>query len=724
MKNIKYISMLIVAIVILQFTAIGIIMCTSKVQDVTLATDDVVECNSGWEITTEDGTTISILSIPYYGKSDADEIIVARRVISDKMCGKTLCFLSADKKLQAFVDDELIYSFGMDDKRAIGSTPGSVMVFADIPQDSEGKILKLKMQSPYEDYATYMTQMVVGDRDVVILYFLKNRILPLICCLGILVCGITLLIFATVQIKSKQNPARLFSIGMYFIVLFAYHLIETKVPMIFYGNQFLYSNMIFISLMTAPIFIELYLLATSDYYKKLMHILIGLTVINIIVQLTLQALNILDFMNMAFVSHGILSIVIASVLIMEFNNVRQRKKVDVAFLGILFAAICAVIDLVRCYTIKIGDLGKYSRVGVFIFGVSMVISCINDMVKKQIQFAENAKAKHISAEIINTLVTAIDAKDIYTKGHSTRVAEYSVILARRLGWDEERINSVRYKALLHDVGKIGIPDRVLNKADRLTEEEFEIIKHHTIIGSEILQGVSSLAEMYVVARNHHERYDGNGYPDKKSGEDIPEEARLVCIVDAYDAMSSDRAYRKALSKEVIRGELNRGRDTQFDSHMIDVFLELLDEGALSTQQNENGVKHDLDDVTSVVSELITQNCEPGAIKINQEDIGKVYQYIDGLHIRFGIDVHTVLISLVWEDDTAMCDVGEAMKAMEYSILQSLRKVDVMARVSESQYLIVLTEAHSQNLHMIIERIFVSFFKNSQNTKIKPVYEIK
>ena len=533
-----------------------------------------------------------------------------------------------------------------------------------------------------------------------------------------------MLIFATVQIKSKQNPARLFSIGMYFIVWFAYHLIETKVPMIFYGNQFLYSNMIFISLMTAPIFIELYLLATSDYYKKLMYILIGLTVINIIVQLTLQALNILDFMNMAFVSHGILSIVIASVLIMEFNNVRQRKKVDVAFLGILFAAICAVIDLVRCYTIKIGDLGKYSRVGVFIFGVSMVISCINDMVKKQIQFAENAKAKHISAEIINTLVTAIDAKDIYTKGHSTRVAEYSVILARRLGWDEERINSVRYKALLHDVGKIGIPDRVLNKADRLTEEEFEIIKHHTIIGSEILQGVSSLAEMYVVARNHHERYDGNGYPDKKSGEDIPEEARLVCIVDAYDAMSSDRAYRKALSKEVIRGELNRGRDTQFDSHMIDVFLELLDEGALSTQQNENGVKCDLDDVTSVVSELITQNCEPGAIKINQEDIGKVYQYIDGLHIRFGIDVHTVLISLVWEDDTAMCDVGEAMKAMEYSILQSLRKVDVMARVSESQYLIVLTEAHSQNLHMIIERIFVSFFKNSQNTKIKPVYEIK
>lgn len=723
-KNIKNLSILIIVIILLQFVAIGVIMGTSVVQDVTLATDDVVKCNDGWEITTEDGAKTKISSVPYYGKSDADEIIVAQKVVSDSMSGKTLCFLSADKRLQIFVEDELIYSFGMDDRRMIGKTPGSVMVFADIPQYSEGKMIKIVMQSPYKDYATYMTQMVVGDRDVVILYFLKNKILSLICCLGILVCGIILLIFATVQIKSKQNATKLFSIGMYFIVLFVYHLIETKVPMIFYGNQVLYSNLIFLSLMMAPLFTELYLFAASDYYKKLMRILISITAINIIVQLTLQVFNILEFMNMAFVSHGLLTIVIIVVLLMEYNNVRQRKKVDIAFLGILTVALCAAIDLVRCYMVKIGDLGKYSRAGVFIFGISMVITCINEMVQKQVQFAENEKAELISAEIIQTLVAAIDAKDIYTKGHSTRVAEYSATLAKKLGWDEKRIDSVRYKALLHDVGKIGIPDRVLNKADRLTDEEFEIIKSHTIIGSEILQGVSSLSEMYIVARNHHERYDGKGYPDKKSGEDIPEEARLVGIVDAYDAMSSDRAYRKALSVDIIRAELNRGRGTQFDPNMTDAFIELLDEGALNTQKNDSEVKNELIDVSSIVNELITQNCEPGAIKIDQEDMGKVYQYINGLHIRFGIDVHTVLISLVWEDEVAMSDIDEAMKAMEYSIIQSLRKVDVMTRVSESQYLIVLTEAHSQNLQMIIDRVFASFFKNSQNTKIKPIYEIK
>lgn len=128
--------------------------------------------------------------------------------------------------------------------------------------------------------------------------------------------------------------------------------------------------------------------------------------------------------------------------------------------------------------------------------------------------------------------------------------------------------------------------------------------------------------------------------------------------------------------------------------MTDVFLELLDEGALSAPQNEHEVKTDLIDVSSVVRDLVLQNCETGAIKIDQED------------------------------DVAMSDVDEAMKAMEYSILQSLRKVDVMTRVSESQYLIVLTEAHSQNLQMIIDRVFASFFKNSLNTKIKPTYEIK
>ena len=142
------------------------------------------------------------------------------------------------------------------------------------------------------------------------------------------------------------------------------------------------------------------------------------------------------------------------------------------------------------------------------------------------------------------------------------------------------------------------------------------------------------------------------------------------------------------------------------------------------KQKDNEKKDNQIDVSSVVRELVAQNVEPGAIKINQEDMGKLYQYISGLHDRFGIETHMILISLIWEEDVAMADVDKAMKAMEYSIIQSLRAVDVMTRVSESQYLIVLTEAHTQNIQMIIDRVFTSFFKSSQNTKIKPIYAIK
>ena len=640
------------------------------------------------------------------------------------MCGKTLCFLSADKRIQIFADDQMIYSFGMEDKRLIGSTPGSVMVFADIPEDASGKTLCIKMQSPYKNYATYMTPMIIGDRDVAILYFLKSNIMSLICCLGILACGIILMLFAAIQRDKKQDFAKLFSIGMYFIVLFVYHLIETKVPMIFYGNQVLYSNLVFFSLMLAPFFTEMYLYASSDSYKKIMRVLMILTGINIIAQLTLQIFNVVDFMDMAFISHGLLTIVIAVVLFSAFNNVKKKKKIDFLFVGVFTVAVCAVADLVRCYTIRVGDLGKYSRIGVLIFGISVVLTCINEMVAKQIQYAENEKAERISEEIIKTLVTAIDAKDIYTKGHSTRVAEYSVILAKRLGWDEERVKRIRYKALLHDIGKIGIPDRVLNKADRLSDQEFEVIKSHTTIGAEMLKGVSSLSDMYLVARNHHERYDGKGYPDAESGDEIPEEARLVGLVDAYDAMSSDRAYRKALPADVIRNELLRGRGTQFDPEMTSVFLEIWDEGAFVLDKSENESHDYTNDVLRIVTNILNESYEPGALKMDVESMANVYQYISGMHERYGIDFSTLLISLEWENDVPMSDVSDAMKALEYSILQSLRKVDVMSRVSESQYLIVLTEAHSQNIQMIIERVFASFFKNCQNTKIKPVYEIK
>ena len=182
----------------------------------------------------------------------------------------------------------------------------------------------------------------------------------------------------------------------------------------------------------------------------------------------------------------------------------------------------------------------------------------------------------LSREIVQTLAVTIDAKDRYTNGHSFRVSWYSMALARKIGWDEKEIRILGREGLLHDIGKIGIPDAVLNKPGRLTDEEFTIIKSHTVVGDKILGHSGSLTDAAQVAHHHHERYDGRGYPDHLRGEEIPLHARLVAIADAYDAMRSDRIYRTGLAPDVIRSEMIKGRGTQFDPELLDDFLELMD----------------------------------------------------------------------------------------------------------------------------------------------------
>lgn len=195
----------------------------------------------------------------------------------------------------------------------------------------------------------------------------------------------------------------------------------------------------------------------------------------------------------------------------------------------------------------------------------------------------------LSLHIVKALAQAIDAKDAYTNGHSERVAEYSTEIARRYGYTVEQQDEIYMMGILHDVGKIGVPDAVINKPGRLTDEEFDLIKQHPVQGERILKKIKEMPKLSIGARWHHERYDGKGYPDGLSGTDILEEARIIAVADAYDAMTSNRSYRGILSQEHVRDEIEKGKGTQFDPVFADIMLQMISEDKEFTmREGRNG----------------------------------------------------------------------------------------------------------------------------------------
>lgn len=218
--------------------------------------------------------------------------------------------------------------------------------------------------------------------------------------------------------------------------------------------------------------------------------------------------------------------------------------------------------------------------------------------KLHVQLDEKSKQMdQVVLQAITTVANTIDSKDEYSSGHSSRVAYYATVFAKKLGWDEREIQNLYYLSLLHDIGKIGVPDIILNKVGELNEEEWEVIKRHTNIGADILSDIAMIHDVVLGALYHHERYDGTGYPEGLSGKEIPLVARLICIVDAYDAMTSNRIYRDKMTKDEVVEEFKRYRGAQFDPELVDLFLELVEEGI--PEEGEAGIKFKLFDKTAV-----------------------------------------------------------------------------------------------------------------------------
>ena len=372
---------------------------------------------------------------------------------------------------------------------------------------------------------------------------------------------------------------------------------------------------------------------------------------------------------------------------------------------------------------------------------------LNDEVARQTAVAEerSRRIEQMSFQAIQTLAHAIDAKDPYTRGHSTRVSQYSVKIAEALGWDAERVNNLRYAALLHDIGKIGVPDSILNNPGRLSDVEYDIIKSHTTMGGEILLGRITIDIAEDVARCHHERYDGRGYPLGLKGTEIPEEARIVAIADAFDAMSSTRIYRKACEREHIRRELMEGRGKQFDPEYTDIFMDLWDRGLLDDIMREDSPDSDM--VTQASSAFLQQAVESflsqdadagqiaetiknegsyeGALDVEYRHFEKLYEYIANLEKRFSHPFKLIVITLTPNAGVtpSATEQERAMFFMEQSIRQTIRNVDILTRYGRQQFLVILLGTDPEGVRTAVSRIFRGYYKMYGSGAFSPSYAV-
>ena len=349
-----------------------------------------------------------------------------------------------------------------------------------------------------------------------------------------------------------------------------------------------------------------------------------------------------------------------------------------------------------------------------------------DGYRKDLQRRLDEKTKEmerITIQAIMTVASTVDAKDDYTKGHSMRVAAYSELLAQRLGWSEEEIQNIYYVAMLHDVGKIGVPDAVLNKPFKLTDVEFRLIKGHTLVGAEILNDFKMFPNVNVGAKYHHERYDGRGYPEGLKGESIPLVARVIGLVDSYDAMTSNRVYRRRLNDDVVMKELEKGKGSQWDPELVDIFVDLIKEGALEkmwmpeedlatpifdsgkimgiTMGNENILESPVDYLTGLLS---GQKGEED-ISLSLRAEGGALMLIDLDHFRQINDTHGHLMG-----DYALKTVAD--------VLREVCENEIVCRTGGDEFLYYLPGVTDEEIvTRKVEALLEAFRKKQEETEV-------
>ena len=548
----------------------------SKTEDALLYQGEFV-----WEKT--DGSR-EMIEVPGKYEVPAKTIMTIITQLPENYTESMLAIRSSLQSVRFYVDGELRAEYDTSEERVVGKNSASCYVFCPTSAEDAGKEVRIELQTNTNKYSGVVNAVYCGNAVEIWGYLFRTYGLETIIAFFLLFAGIVTIIFGFSLGIAYQTKFDMEYLGWCVFVAAVWMLGESKMRQLFVPNPSALSTLCFVMIMLSPIAIGYYMdTLLKGRYRKIFGVVENIAFLNLLICSVLHILGIVDYIESLPVAHMIL---VGTVLIVFITMICDLKRGYVSekytFLSIILAMAAAVTESLLVY-FRVSTSGIFIGTGMLILLCTNLLKTIRNIQKmeSQRQRAEMNKRRKqmetMSLQMMQTLSTTIEAKDEYTRGHSHRVAEYAALIAEELGWDKKEIKNLKNAAHLHDIGKICIPDNILNKPTRLTEEEFQVIKEHTVIGAEILKNITLISHVKEVARSHHERYDGMGYPDGLKGEEIPLYARVITVADSYDAMKSRRIYRNPLDDQIIYNEIARNCGSQFDPQIAGVFLKMLNE---------------------------------------------------------------------------------------------------------------------------------------------------
>lgn len=624
-------------LVILSRSLVGILQFTVKDESRGRISEESVTYKGEFIWKKADGNYEKI-QVPGRYQVPAEETMTILTTLPLDYAENSLAIRSSLQNIRFYIDGELREEYDTSDTRLIGKNTASGYVFCTTSEADAGKEVRIELQSNTEKYSGVVNAVYCGDRTEIWEYLFQTYGMETVVASFLLFAGIITIVFSIALSIVYQMKFDMEYLGWCVLVAAVWMLGESKIRQLLVPNPTALSSLCFVMILLCPVPISYYVDTLQEgRHKKAFAVIEDLAFLNLIICSALHITGYADYIETLPIAQAAIGVTVFLVAATFIWDLRRGYRIDgYAAAGIIVALTAVVIETASVYFV-VSISGVFIGSGMIILLILCLIRTIRNIWKMESNKQKKEMDKHreqleeISLQLMQTLSTTIEAKDEYTRGHSYRVAEYSALIARELNWDEDEIRNLKNAAYLHDIGKIGIPDNILNKPVKLTDEELGVIKEHTVIGAEILKNITLIDHVKEAARSHHERYDGRGYPDGLKGEEIPLYARIIAVADSFDAMKSRRIYRSPLDDQVVYNEIFQNRGTQFDPELADIFLKLLDEERVITEKerelfDEDGTGLNMEsEIEKFISSVMT------TIK-TQENI-EGFDFLTGLPMR-------------------------------------------------------------------------------------------